>query len=78
MTPDLVGSVLAANRRWLESDAADVVELRKRVEEICSRFPARPPWWRPYARRQWDQIFRAVVEWVFEQLGDPCLTEPYR
>lgn len=80
MTPtDHLARIHAINQRWLATEGLDdqTIALRKRVEEIRALFPVRPPWWRPYARRQWDTTFRAVVEWAFTRLGWPdTWTEP--
>lgn len=61
----------AINQRWLATEGLDdaTLELKRRVDAMRARFPQRPPWWRPYARRQWDAILRAVCEWAFVQHG---------
>lgn len=30
--------------------------------------PARPPWWRPFARRRWERAYEVVAELVQEYL----------
>jgi hypothetical protein len=76
---DHLDRVRAINQRWLATEGLDdeTLALRARVSELRARFPKRPPWWRPYARRQWDQTFRAVCEWAYERYNWPTV-EPYR
>lgn len=80
MTPDLVNRVRAANQRWLATEGLDdaTIAMRKRVDEIRKRYPARPAWWRPIARARWDRLFAELCHWFLDQLCDQCLTEPYR
>jgi hypothetical protein len=65
-------------QRWLATMGMDdeTLELRKRVEDLRSRLPGRPPWWRPFSRRQWDAMYDAVTRWAYERYNWP--TEPYK
>jgi hypothetical protein len=67
-TSDLVSRVRAANQRWLATEGLDdaTLRLRERVEQIRARYPARPPWWRPRARREWDRLFGELCHWFLD------------
>lgn len=64
--------VRAINQRWLATEGLDdeTLMLKRRVDEIRALFPSRPSWWRPFARRQWDQIFHAVCHWALKTWDD--------
>ena len=74
---DFATRVRTINQRWLATEGLDdeTLALRKLIEEIRKRYPARPPWWRPFARREWDRLFGELCHWFLDQLCDQCLTE---
>lgn len=64
-------------QRWATATDDETVALRERVAAIGKSHPVRPPWWRPYARRQWLQVVRDVEKWAHKNWDLPGM-EPYR